>query len=313
MSAVPERPRGHGRRARAYRRGRPVLLLGAAGSAVLAAVKIGVGLAGHSQALVADGVHAAVDVAAVGAAWIGLFVSRQPADEAHPYGHQKAETVAAMAVAVLLILAGFQVLVEAVGEIARGRVEAPIAAALWVGAASVAVKAGLLAVTARAASRTRSEALSAAAADHRADMLSGLVAAAGIAVARAHVPLADPVAAVLVSGLVLHTGWRLVVDAVDRLMDRFDDQAFLTAVERTVESVEGVEGVAGLRGRPMGTDVLLDLEILVAGQLTVEEGHEIARRVRRAVERAHPRVIGVHVHVNPWPEGPEAGDPEGER
>lgn len=282
-----------------YRIGRPVLLFGALGNLLLALVKISIGFLAHSAALLADGVHSAVDVGALVATWVGFFVSRQPADAAHPYGHQKAESVAQKIVAILLILAGFEVFLTALGDLFRRHLMPPLGIALWVALVTVALKVVLLLVTERQAKALRSPALGAAAVDHRTDVLSGVAALIGIAASRLGFPLGDPLAAIGVSAVVVWTGWRLVVEAVDHLMDRFDDREFLEAVVATVRTVPGVVDVAGLRGRPMGQDALLDIEILVDGDLSVREGHDIARRVRLELERRHPRIKGVHVHVNP--------------
>jgi cation diffusion facilitator family transporter len=295
---------------RSYHRGQPVLIFGGIGNALLAVGKIAVGLAAHSAALLADGVHSAVDLGGLLAAWVGFFVSGQPADEAHPYGHQKAESVAEKIVAILLILAGFQIFVGAVSDLRTPKLQPPLMVAFWVALLATLLKLVLYVVTRRTARALRSAALKATAADHATDVWSGLAAVVGIGLARLGVPAADPIAAMGVSLVVVWTGWRLVVEAVDSLMDRFDDQELLAEVARTATAVPGVAGVAGLRGRPMGADALIDIEILVAGDLSVREGHAIARRVRLAVEAAHPRVKGVHIHVNPYPEGAGVAEAE---
>lgn len=269
------------------------------GNVVLTGLKLSFGILSHSQALLADGVHNVADLGANLAVSIALRVAHMPADREHPYGHQKAESVAEKIVGILLILAGMEILYEAASGILRGHLAPPGWIAAAVAGFSLVLKQGLYVISRRAALEARSKALRAIAADHRADVAASLLALIGIVLARLWLPIFDPVMAMLVAGLVVYSGWKLVSEAVSDLMDRFDDQALLRALTDNAASVLGVGSVNGIRGRHMGEEVLIDLEISVAGEMTVRAGHGVATEVKRTLMQAHPEVVAIHVHVNP--------------
>lgn len=274
-----------------------------AGNGLLTVLKLSIGVLAHSQALLADGVHNVADLGATLAVSIGFRVALQPADREHPYGHQKAESVAEKIVGILLILAGMEILASAAREILGGHPAAPGWVAAIVAGFSLIVKQGLFVVSRRAERETHSKAMRAIAADHRADVGASLAALLGVTLARLVAPVFDPLMAMFVALLVVRSGWTLVARAVSDLMDRFDDVGLLRELSRTAESVNGVQGVSGIRGRYMGEEVLIDLEISVRGEMTVRAGHEVAREVKRTIMGGRPEVTAVHVHVNPEGQG----------
>lgn len=270
-----------------------------AGNVLLTVLKLAVGIFGQSQVLLADGVHNIADLGASLAVSIALRVARVPADREHPYGHQKAESVAETVVGILLILAGFEILFAAGREIILGTTAVPDWIAAGVAGFSLLVKQGLFVLSQRAAVLARSRALLAIAADHRADVTASLAALIGVVLAHYVAPVFDPIMAILVAGLVVHSGWTLVARAVSDLMDRFDDEGLLMQLRKEAGGVLGVAGVTGIRGRHMGLEVLIDLEISVAGNMTVRAGHDVATEVKRTLMARRPEVVAVHVHVNP--------------
>jgi cation diffusion facilitator family transporter len=286
---------------------------GLAGNLLLAALKVGVGIFGRSQALLADGIHSAADAVGSVAVLVGLAVARQPADPGHPYGHGKAESVAALAVALLLGLAGVEVAVASAGRLLHPVVAAPPAiAALWVAVLSVAVKEALYRYGRALGLRRRSPALLSSAEDHRSDALSSLAAVGGILGARLGVPLLDPAAGFFVSLFILRWGWLLTVGAIQDLLDARGEPRTLQRVEAEAARVAGVAGVQAIRTRRMGSDVLVDLEIGVDASRTLRAAHAVADRVRERVVAGVPEVRDVMVHVNPVESAESRGSqPEG--
>lgn len=282
-----------------FRQGMRTVYLGLAGNVLLTAVKLAAGAVSRSQALVADGVHGAVDMLGSLAVWAGVTVARVPADEEHPYGHQKAESVAKKLVAIFLILAGLEILLGAVRRTLAGHLPTPGWVAVPVLALSLVVKEILYRLSRRAGMSLRSKALLAGAQEHRADVYASLAALVGVTGARAGLPALDPLAAGVVAVFILRAGWDMLREAVDDLMDRVGDRELLAGVAEVVRAVPGVRALQGMRGRSMGHQVLLDMEIGVDGEITVREGHEVARRVRERVMAAYQEVAAVHVHVNP--------------
>ncbi len=269
------------------------------GNALLTAAKIGFGLATGAQVLVADGLHNFADLGASLAVAIGVRVAHVPADFEHPYGHQKAESVAQKIVGILLLLAGLEILWQSAHDIWHGNAAVPGIISAYVAAGSIVVKEVLYRYNRAVADRARSKALAASAVDNRLDAVTSVVALVGILLARIYSPIFDPVLAGVVSLFVIYSGWLLVNRAVADLMDRFDDRKLLDALRGVALAVRGVREVTGIRGRYMGAEVLIDLEIAVPGDYTVRDGHMVATSVKEAIMESRPEVVAVHVHVNP--------------
>jgi cation diffusion facilitator family transporter len=277
---------------------------GLAGNLLLAALKVGVGLLGRSQALLADGIHSAADALGSVAVLVGLRVARQPADAGHPYGHGKAESLASLVVAALLGLAGAEVAVSSALALLRPHAgPSPDLATLWVAIVSVAVKEGLYRYGRALGLRQRSPALLSSAEDHRSDALSSLAAVGGILGARLGVPLLDPAAAFFVSLLIMRVGWRLGLGAIQDLIDARGEPRTLARLSAEARAYPGVAAVQQVRTRRMGRDLLVDMEIGVDGGRTLREAHAVADGVRNRLVRRVPEVADVMVHVNPVGEG----------
>ncbi len=283
----------------AEREARLAGVLSIVGNTLLTALKIGFGIAANAQVLVADGLHNFADLGASFAVAIGVKVAHVPADFEHPYGHQKAESVAQKIVGILLLLAGIEILYQSSLSVFSGDAAVPGMLSAYIAAGSIVVKEALYRYNHHAALRARSKALAASAVDHRLDAITSVVALAGILLARYFAPVFDPLLAGVVSLFVVYSGWQLVNHAVADLMDRFDDRAMLEALRGVARGVRGVVAVSGIRGRYMGAEVLIDLEIAVPGEYTVREGHYVATTVKEAIMQSRPEVVAVHVHVNP--------------
>lgn len=265
------------------------------------ALAIGKGIAGAvfaSHALVADALHSLGDAAGSFAVVFGVRVAERPPDRQHRYGHAKAESLAGLAVAVLLILAGLAIGGEAVVALFAPRREAPDWAAAYAAAGALVVKEGLYQWNARLGRRLRSPALLANAADHRSDEWTSVAAVAGVLGARLGLPLADPLAALLVAALVLFYAVQLAGENVDELLDREADSPTRALVRETALSVQGVRQVQRLRTRRSGPFVHVDMEIGVDGHLSLVEADRLAHAVMHAVENLDV-VQDVVVHVNP--------------
>ncbi|MBX5466476.1 MAG: cation diffusion facilitator family transporter [Firmicutes bacterium] len=281
---------------------------GVVGNLALTAIKIGVGVVGHSQALVADGVHSAADLAASAAVAVGLRISQQPPDEGHNYGHAKAEAVAQKVVAVLLILAGFELGTRGLAAFAHPVPEVPSALALAVAAAVMVLKEGMYRSQRAVARRTGSHALMASALDNRMDVISSGLATAGILASRLGVPHADALGAVGVAGLVVWLGVQLFGQAANDLMDRAAGPETVAAIRAAAQGVEGVLGISEVRTRMAGAMVLVDIAIVVDRKSSLLDAHAIAHAVEEAI-LALPRMQSVMVHVDPAPDGvsPQGG------
>lgn len=279
---------------------------GIVGNALLAGLKISVGVLGQSVALVADGIHSGADVVASVAVLVGLRISKLPPDAQHNYGHHKAESVAQKVVAVLLMLAGLEVVASAIGALQKGPGPRPALVALGVAGVVSIAKLGLWLYQRALAHRLRSRSLMASATDNLADLISSVVAAIGILGTRMGFVHFDSEAALLVGVLVVWVGIRLFSQAASDLMDRAVDPQTAETFRTQVLEVPGVLDVKDIRTRISGPVAMVDVKIVAARHLTLVEAHALAHRVKDTL-MASGEVADVMVHVNPaQPDTPSA-------
>lgn len=284
--------------------------LGIVGNVMLTVLKAVVGLLSGSKALIADAASSASDVAGSIAVLIGLKAAKKPADADHPYGHGKAESIAAIVVSVLLLLVGLEIGLSAVKTIFRG-VEAPPEwyALIAVGVAIV-VKEGLFQYSIRLGRRISSQALIASAWDHRTDVLSSIAVLLGVGGAvlgdylgQPWLYYADPAAGLFVALLVLRMGYRIVMESVHVAIDHVLHKEETEDMLDTAQRVKGVIAVNELRAREHGHYVIVDIKISVNPRITVFEGHEIGKCVKQQLLRRFGHVSDVMIHVNPYDPG----------
>ncbi len=265
----------------------------------LASLQILIGVWSRSQALVADGIHSLSDLVSD---FIVLFAgehSHQAADEDHPYGHQRFETAASLALGILLFVVGLSMLWSALGRLQDpGLIPRVHGTALWIAAVALVAKEALFRYMLAVAKKLKSSLLVANAWHARSDAASSLVVAIGIAGNLVGYPILDPIAAFIVGILVARMGGRFAWDALHDLVDRSADAVEVQAILATLRDTPGVLGVHDLRTRKMGDMIVVDAHLEVDGTLTVEAGHEIAVDARERVLRRH-RVLSLMTHIDP--------------
>lgn len=267
---------------------------------VLTAVQIGIGVVARSQALIADGIHSLSDLVADFVVLLASHHSRKDADQDHPYGHQRFETAASLALGALLLAVGAGMLWSAVVKLqAPASVEKVHALALWVAGAALISKELLFRYMLAVAKRVKSSMLVANAWHARSDAASSLVVGLGILGNLAGYAILDPIAALIVGLMVARMGWRFSWDALHDLMDRSADEEEVQAIRRTLMETPGVSNVHDVRTRKMGDLIVVDAHLEVDATLTVEAGHDIAVQARQRVLQRH-RVLNLMAHVDPW-------------
>lgn len=277
-------------------------------STLLAVIKGFAGILGNSYALLADAIESILDVASSIIVWTGLKIAAIPADRDHPYGHGKAEPLAAMLVAIVLAAAAIGIGIQSVKEI-RTPHQAPARFTLIVLVLVVAVKELLFRYLDREGSRVGSTALKTDAWHHRSDALTSMAAFIGISVALIGGPgyeSADAWAALFASVVIIFNAVRLFRPALAEVMDAAPDQTIETTVRAAALSVENVEGLHRCNVRKMGLNYFVDIDILVSGEMTVRSSHRVAHAVKDAIRRANPRIINAMVHVEPSDESGRA-------
>lgn len=271
---------------------------------VLTTLQIAVGLFAHAQSLVADGFHSLADMVADFMVLLANRHSRDPADDDHPYGHERIETLAALALGLVLIATGGGILYAAIERLQHLDDLPPMASiALWVALATLLGKEGLFRYMLRIGERLRSPMLIANAWHARADAASSLVVAAGIAGSLLGWRFLDPIAAIVVGLMVVRMGWRFSWDALAELIDTGIPDDERTAVMATILATPGVVACHALRSRRMAHKVLIDARVQVASHISVSEGHHIAESVHDRVLAAHEDALDVMVHVDVEDEG----------
>lgn len=262
--------------------------------------KLLVGYIGHSQALIADGLHSLSDLVSDGMVLLATHHSNIDADEDHPYGHARYETFATITLAVLLTAVGIGIGVDAAYRLLDAeKLAIPGMITLWVAGASIASKEILYQYTMIVARRVKSSLLEANAWHHRTDAISSIVVFVGIAGAMWGYPMLDSIAAIIVALMICKIGWELGHQSFQELVDTGLDQETLAQVEQAVLDVHGVKQLHMLRSRRMGHMALVDLHILVAPRLSVSEGHQISEAVEMALIEQFEEIQDVTVHIDP--------------
>jgi len=292
--------------------------LGIAGNVILAAAKVAGGLVSGSAALVADGVHSGSDVASSVFILIGLRVSERGPDEKHPYGHGKAETIAAASVAGLLALLGAGIIWRAaagmLGDAGHGGTIAPLA--IYIEIAAILVKEALFQYKIRLGRRLGSMGLVADAWHHRSDVYSSLAALAGVLGAVAGGPewhFLDGVASIFVSFFIMRSGYQIFRESSSLLMDEVVKGETVRELREKIHTVEGVLGVEKLIVRRSGMDLLVDVHVELPPDMTVADAHRISQHVKEYLTGLEePRITSVLVHIEPFCGGDHTSEEMGD-
>jgi cation diffusion facilitator family transporter len=266
---------------------------------LLTAAQVGIGIVAGSQGLVADGIHSLSDLVSDFVVLFAGHHSKKDADEDHPYGHQRFETAASLALGSLLLMVGVGMLWAAFHKLEQPQsVEKVHIIALWVAGAALIAKETLFRYMLSVAKRVKSTMLAANAWHARSDAASSLVVGVGILGNLAGYPIFDPIAALIVGLMVTRMGWTFGWDALHDLMDRAADEKEVDAICKTIRDTPGIIGVHDIRTRKMGDMIVVDAHIEVDATITVEAGHDIAVEARLRVLQRH-RVLNLMTHVDP--------------
>ncbi|MFC0610949.1 cation diffusion facilitator family transporter [Scopulibacillus daqui] len=273
---------------------------------ILTVLKIVVGAIFHSTALIADGVHNGGDVIASIATLSSMKLSHQPADKEHPYGHGKAEDIASGIIAIILGIAALFLIYESVLAL----FEPAIIISLWALIAafvSLVWKYILYIYTIKIGKRDKSKSLIATAYDHLADVYASLAAVIGLGIAwigdMFNISLAsygDPIAGIIVSILILKVAFNMGVESVNVLMESNVSQEKQDEFSDIILSFSEVKRIDRLRAREHGNYILVDVRISVPGNMTIQEGHDVTKKIKNTIMEKNQDVEEVLIHLNPW-------------
>lgn len=287
---------------RVAERSAQLVLRGIALNAALAVAKFAGGIFGHTYALVADGAESVLDIFSSLLVWAGFRVASRPPDADHPYGHGKAEPLAALAVAVFIFAMAAWVGAHAIREIVTPH-RGPHWWTLPLLAGVVLIKVWFSRRMKAAGDEAGSTALGIEAQHHWADAVTSAAAFIGILIALIGGEgweAADDWAALLACVVIVYNGVGMAKKALGDVMDTAVPEQFENEVRAVALAVPGVGALDKVRVRKSGLSHLVDIQVRVDGGLTVREGHDIAHAVKDAlIAAAALRITDVSVHVEP--------------
>ena len=281
--------------------GARVALAGMIVNVLLAAAKITAGLLGNSYVLIADGIESALDIGGSAVIWGGLKFASRPPDETHPYGHGKAEPLAAGIVAVGVIIAAIGLAIQSGREIFMPH-HAPAPFTLIVLIVVIVVKEFLYRSVIRLGKNVESTAVQTDAWHHRADVMTSSAAFVGISIALIggeRWNSADAWAALFACCVIAANGYRLLFPALHEMLDTAPRGEIVTTIKKAAASVPGILEVEKCLVRKMGLSFYVDLHVRVDGGISVRDGHHIAHQVKDAIKQTDSRIADVLVHVEP--------------
>ncbi|KAB0669584.1 cation transporter [Oryzomonas sagensis] len=271
-------------------------------NAVLMVFKLAAGYWGRSDAVFADGIESACDFVALFSTMVALKLGRKPFDEKHPYGHGRAESLAALFVSMVIVATGAWILVESVHAVIDRDFKSPGLIAVFAAFITIIIKEWLYRFSQKTGARLESPALLAVAKDHRKDAITSISTLAGVGGAYFGWGIMDPLAAGLTSFFILHIGFQTFRESANDLMDGAAPPDFVSEVTRLAESVARVEHVHGIRARRSGQYMIIDLKLDMDPAMTVKESHDVATLVKKLIFQGFPNVGDVMIHINPHDE-----------
>jgi len=285
----------------AARDGIRTTIIGIFVSICLAVIKIVTGIIGNSYALIADGIESTTDVFTSIVVVTGLRIAQMPPDEKHPYGHGKAEPFAGLVVSLALLIAAVLIIVQSIKEIITPH-HAPASFTLIVLLIVVITKEILFRSILKVGDQYGSVALTNDAWHHRSDAITSFAAFIGISIALIGgdgYESADDFAALFASIIIIYNAFKLMKPALDEIMDATPTQLLKDEIIKVSNSVDGVIASEKCLIRKMGFDYFIDIHIIVDGNLSVYDGHEISHKVKDKLSETFSQINNVLVHVEP--------------
>lgn len=283
-----------------YKSAVKVTLVAAAVNLLMGITKVIVGYIGHSQVLIADGMHSVSDLLTDALVLWGSRYSNIAADHDHPYGHGRIETAVTVLLAIVLIMLGTSIIFGATWQAFQGKLnDDPSMSVLFIAILSVLSNEWLYRYTLKAANRIDSNMLRANAWHHRSDAASSIVAIIGIVGTMLGFTFLDAITATIVGGMIISMGWKLAWTSIQELIDSGLDANTVNAITRAVYQVPQVKAIHQLRTRSMGGKILVDFHLIVPSNISVSEGHYIGEQVHLVLLKEFKNIFDVIVHIDP--------------
>ncbi len=293
---------------------RRVTWLGLVANLFLSVMKMIAGVFANSQVLIADSIHSLSDLGTDVAILVGSRFWGRPADQNHPNGHAKIESMITLFIGIALIIVALELIQSAILSL-RGLLDdqvipLPGRLALFVAILSILLKEGLYRITVRVGRRTDSSAVIANAWHHRSDALSSVPAALAVGVCLLfgeRYTFMDPVGSIVVSCMISFSALKIMTPAITTLLDRGETEEKVGQIQRVVREFPEITGLHKIRTRPLGGGrFALDLHLEVDPEMSVKDAHSLSHRVYRAVRDQIPEFVDIVAHLEPTPEKEKA-------
>ncbi|AEE95713.1 cation diffusion facilitator family transporter [Mahella australiensis] len=266
---------------------------------MLAILKLMAGILANSTAMIADAANSIGDILTGLITLWGVKTAANPADDEHPYGHEKTESLAAWILAIILIITGGMIIYRAVTSLSSGP-QIPGMMAIIAAVITIIVKEALYRYTIKVADETKSTALMATAWDHRSDVLATSGVLVGITGAMIGWTFLDPVTGIIMALIIIRAGIKVLHRSVDELLDSSAGSDVVDKIKQVVLSVSDVVHIDDIKTRQYGSTLMVDISISVNEDMTVAQGHDVAEEVKASIMKAVPEVKDVQVHVEPY-------------
>ena len=279
-----------------------VTIVGMIVNIALSVIKLLIGFIGNSQALIADGIHSFSDLTTDFSIIFGVKFWLRPADQDHPYGHQKIELLVTIFIAFVLMVIGLSILFKAIFSLHSSAKETPELIAFVVALISIISKEVLYRYTVKKSEILKSSALKANAWHHRSDAISSLPVAVAIIISSIFPNLAfvDYIGAILVSIFIIYPAFKMIKDSVSNLLDESVDKETFEEISKIASNVPNVIDAHDIRTRKIGEAIFVDMHILVDKNITVKEGHDIAKAVKKTLLKQNSNILDVLIHIEPY-------------
>ncbi|MBP1947356.1 cation diffusion facilitator family transporter [Virgibacillus litoralis] len=265
---------------------------------ILSISKLIIAYIGSSEALRADGLNNSTDVIASIAVLIGLKISRKPPDEDHHYGHYRAETIASLFAAFIMMTVGIQVIIDTFSKLFTSETTQPDMLTAWTALSAAVIMFMVYRYNLSLSKKVESSSLYAAAQDNRSDAFVSIGAFVGIIGAQLGLFWLDPLAGLVVGIIICKTAWDIFKDSTHTLTDGFDEKQIMK-IKSSIAEVSEVKEVVDIKGRVHGNQSFIDITILVDPQLNVKESHAITEKIETLLDQEH-NIPYAHIHIEPY-------------
>ncbi|MDV0447180.1 Manganese efflux system protein MneP [Methanosarcinaceae archaeon Ag5] len=284
-----------------------VTVIGMIINVILTVVKVVVGFFGHSEALIADGIHSLSDLLSDIVVIVSLRISAKPGDKSHNYGHGKVETLASTVVGFMLLLAGIMIFyggAVSIYQFLNGvPLESPTMLTFYAALASIIIKELLYQYTHRVAKKLDSTLIEVNAWHHRTDAFSSVGVAAGIGAAillGGSWAVIDPIMAVILALYILYIAFKIIYTNVNDLAEASLGPEIHEDILQIVNGQNGVRDCHSLKTRKLGNTKAIDLHIMVDGDLSVEEADNIQTDIERCLKERFGPTTFVMIKVEKY-------------